>query len=188
VRDLIPNNSSRFCVSVWQHLKLNGRPGCSGSDTVVNRFSKSFERRKFIRRRVKESSMCAGSWGLRCRPSTAREKSMGAWRYPRQQPKHARLWLTDGSCIRLRPLHRKHVRLYDFVADRPHDGRSIRILTVIDEFPRACLALVVDQNLISDDVLHCLADLLSGKDLQSTFDQTMAWSSQRGQYEGVRNE
>ena len=78
---------------------------------------------------------------------------------PQKQPKRGRLWLTDGSCIRLRPLYRNHVWAYDFVADRTHDGQPIKILTVIDEFTRECLALVVDRKLASDDVLHCLADL-----------------------------
>ena len=44
---------------------------------------------------------------------------------PKKQPKRGRLWLTDGSCIRLRPLYRHHVWAYDFVADRTHDGRRV---------------------------------------------------------------
>ena len=78
---------------------------------------------------------------------------------PQKQPKRGRLWLNDGPCIRLRPTHRNHVWAYDFVADRTHDGRSIKIMTVIDEFTRECLALVADRKLASDDVLNCLADL-----------------------------
>ena len=42
---------------------------------------------------------------------------------PSKQPKRGRLWLTDGSCIRLRPLYQHHVWAYDFVSDRTHDGR-----------------------------------------------------------------
>lgn len=52
-----------------------------------------------------------------------------------------KLWLNDGSCIRLRPLYRNHVWSYDFVADRTHDGRPLRILTVLDEYSRECLAI-----------------------------------------------
>jgi hypothetical protein len=48
---------------------------------------------------------------------------------PKKQPKRRRLWFNDGSCIRLRPKHRKHVWSYDFVADRTSDGRPIRMLT-----------------------------------------------------------
>jgi len=78
---------------------------------------------------------------------------------PRKQPKRGRLWLNDGSCVRLRPTHRNHVWSYDFVAARTHDGRSMKILTVIDEYSRQCLAMVVERRIRSDDVLHCLTDL-----------------------------
>ncbi len=78
---------------------------------------------------------------------------------PKKQPKRGRLWLNDGSCVRLRPTHRNHVWSYDFMADRTHDGRPLKILTVIDEYSRECLALVVERRLQSDDVLSCLAEL-----------------------------
>ena len=78
---------------------------------------------------------------------------------PKKQPKRGRLWLNDGSCVRLRPTHRNHVWSYDFVADRTHDGRPLRILTVIDEYSRECLAIVVERRLCADDVLECLAGL-----------------------------
>ena len=76
-----------------------------------------------------------------------------------KQPKRARLWLTDGSCIRRRPAYRHHVWAYDFVAERTHDGRPLKILTVVDEYSRECLALVVALRLRSTDVLETLADL-----------------------------
>jgi len=78
---------------------------------------------------------------------------------PKKQPKRGRLWLNDGSCVRLRPQYRNHVWSYDFVAARTHDGRPLRMLTVIDEYSRECLAIVVDRRLSSDDVLHCLTKL-----------------------------
>ena len=53
---------------------------------------------------------------------------------PKKQPKRGRLWLADGSCVRLRPEHRNHVWSYDFVEDRTHDGRKYRMLNVLDEF------------------------------------------------------
>ena len=62
---------------------------------------------------------------------------------PHKQPKRGRLWLADGSCIRLRPEHRNHVWSYDFVEDRTHDGRKYRMLNVIDEFTHECLAIRV---------------------------------------------
>ncbi len=78
---------------------------------------------------------------------------------PSKQPKRGRLWLNDGSCIRLRPCWRNHVWAYDFVQARTHDGRAFRMLTVIDEFTRECLAIEVARRLRSDDVLHVLTDL-----------------------------
>ena len=78
---------------------------------------------------------------------------------PKRQPKRGRLWLTDGSCIRLRPEHKNHVWSYDFVHERTHDGRPLRILTVIDEYSRECLALRVERRFSSRDVLMTLARL-----------------------------
>jgi transposase InsO family protein len=78
---------------------------------------------------------------------------------PQRQPKRGRLWLGDGSCVRLRPAHRDHVWSYDFVQARTRDGRAFRMLTVIDEFTRECLAIDVARKLKSDDVLERLSDL-----------------------------
>lgn len=76
-----------------------------------------------------------------------------------KQPKRARLWRTDGSCLRLWPLYRNHVWSYDFVADWTHDGRPFRILNIPDEYTRECLASVVARRIRSHDVRLILADL-----------------------------
>jgi len=60
---------------------------------------------------------------------------------PARQKKRGRLWLKDGSGIQLRPEHGNHVWTYDFVRDRAQDGKAIRLLTVVDEFSRECLAI-----------------------------------------------
>jgi transposase InsO family protein len=78
---------------------------------------------------------------------------------PRRQPKRGRLWLNDGSCVRLRPERPDHVWSYDFVEDRTHDGRKYRMLNVIDEFTRECLAIRVGRKLGSLDVVDALSDL-----------------------------
>jgi transposase InsO family protein len=78
---------------------------------------------------------------------------------PHKQPKRGRLWLADGSCIRLRPEHRNHVWSYDFVEDRTHDGRRYRMLNVIDEFTHECLAIRVARKLKAIDVIDVLSDL-----------------------------
>ena len=78
---------------------------------------------------------------------------------PRRQPKRGRLWLNDGSCIRLRPAHPNHVWAYDLLTDRTRDGRAFRLLTIVDEFTREALAIVVARKLTADDVLATLTDL-----------------------------
>ena len=62
---------------------------------------------------------------------------------PPRQPKRGRLWLGDGSCVRLRPARKNHVWSYDFVFARTHDGRPLRLLTLMDEYTRECLAIDV---------------------------------------------
>ena len=79
---------------------------------------------------------------------------------PRKQPKKGRLWLNDGSCIRLRPERANHVWAYDFVEDRTHDRRKFRMLTVVDEFTREALAIRVDRKLNSAAVIETLAELM----------------------------
>ena len=78
---------------------------------------------------------------------------------PQRQPKRGRLWLGDGSVVRRRAEHANHVWAYDFVLDRTADGRPLRMLTVVDEYTRECLAIEVGRRLGSQDVLAVLADL-----------------------------
>jgi transposase InsO family protein len=80
---------------------------------------------------------------------------------PRKQPKRGRLWLNDGSCIRLRPERQDHVWAYGFMGDRTHDGRPFRLLTVVDEYTRECLAIDVARRMNSDDVLERLSWLVA---------------------------
>ena len=78
---------------------------------------------------------------------------------PARQPKRGRLWLNDGSCVRLRPERPNHVWAYDFVEDRTRDGRKFRMLNVVDEFTRECLAIRVGRRLKASDVIDVLAEL-----------------------------
>ena len=78
---------------------------------------------------------------------------------PQNQPKRGRLWLAAGSCVRRRPAYRHHVWAYDFVADRTHDGRPLKLLTVVEEYSRECLAIVVARRVRSIEVLETLAAL-----------------------------
>jgi putative transposase len=78
---------------------------------------------------------------------------------PQKQPKRGRLWLNDGSCIRLRPQKRNHVWSYDFLFERTREGRPLRLLTILDEYTRECLAIDVARRLTSEDMLNRLTDL-----------------------------
>ena len=80
---------------------------------------------------------------------------------PARQPKRGRLWLNDGSTIRLRPERRNHVWAYDFVHIRTRDGRPVRLLTVIDEYTRECLAIRAGRSIRSSDVIETLAGLMT---------------------------
>ena len=78
---------------------------------------------------------------------------------PKKQPKRGRLWLTDGSCIRLRPERKNHVWSYDLAMIRTTDGRAVRILVIIDEYTRECLSLLVARRIRSQNVLDQLYEL-----------------------------
>ena len=78
---------------------------------------------------------------------------------PQKQPKKGRLWLNDGSCVRLRPEYRNYVWSYDFVHCRTDDGKVFRTLNILDEFSRECLAIKVDRKLNSMNVIDALTDV-----------------------------
>ena len=79
---------------------------------------------------------------------------------PQRQPKRGRLWLNDGSCVRLRASWINHVWSYDFVEGRTHEGRKFRMLCLIDEYTREALAIRVKRRLNSQDVMETLADAM----------------------------
>lgn len=78
---------------------------------------------------------------------------------PKRQPKRRRLWFNDGSCLRLRPGYKNHVWSYDFVAERTSDGKAVRMLNIIDEYSRECLAISVGRKITASNVIDTLADL-----------------------------
>jgi len=79
---------------------------------------------------------------------------------PQKQKPRGRLWLHDGSCVRLRPMHENHVWSYDFVSARTHDGRSVRLLNLIDESTRECLLIRGERRWSSARVIGALADVM----------------------------
>jgi len=97
--------------------------------------------------------------------SVGRDRVERIWRHeglkvPRKQKPRGRLWLNDGWCVRLRPERPNHVWSYDFVSASTHDGRSLRMLTLIDEYTRESLAIRVGRRLNSHDVIDTLAEAM----------------------------
>ncbi len=125
-----------------------------------------------LTRRIVQLASCYGRYGYRRITALLRHEGWRVnhkrveriWRslglkVPKKQPKRGRLWLNDGSCIRLRAEHKDHVWSYDFIHDRTRDGRGIRMLTVLDEYTRECLAIRAERKLSSLNVLEVLDDL-----------------------------
>jgi transposase InsO family protein len=84
---------------------------------------------------------------------------------PNKQPKRSRLWLNDGSCVRLRPEHKDHVWSYDFMIERTADGKKFKILNIIDEYTRECLTTLVNRKIKADDVIDQLFQLFVFRDI-----------------------
>ena len=80
-----------------------------------------------------------------------------------RQPRRGRLWLTDGSGVRLRPERKNHVWAHDFVQIRTRDGRAVRLLAVTDEYTRECLNIRAGCNIRSSDVIETLAELMAAR-------------------------
>jgi len=102
--------------------------------------------------------LCQEGWKVNHKRVERIWRSQGL-KVPRKQPKRGRLWLNDGSCVRYRPEYRNHIWSYDFVALRTRDGRALRVLCVLEEYTRECLAIAVARRFPSRDVLEHLAEL-----------------------------
>jgi putative transposase len=162
-------------VGVMEKLRVSERRACRvlcQARSTQRRRPKVRDDEDALTRRIIELATCYGRYGYRritallCREGwrVNHKRVERIWRreglkVPKKQPKRGRLWLTDGSCIRLRPTHRDHVWSYDFLFDRTRDGRAVKILTVIDEYTRECLALRGERSLKSGEVLEVLDDL-----------------------------
>ena len=79
---------------------------------------------------------------------------------PQKQRPRGRLWLNDGSCVRLRPERANHVWSYDFVSARTHEGKTLRLLTLIDEYTRECLAIRVERRMGTQEVIETLSEVM----------------------------
>ena len=156
-------------VQVRQRLGVSERRACrvlGQARSTQRRIPKRSEDEEALREDVVKVARRFGRYGYRMVTGMLRTEGWAVnhkrveriWRQeglkvPSKQPKRGRLWLTDGSCIRLRPLYRHHVWAYD--------GRPLKMLTVLDEYSRECLAIVVARRLQADDVLQTLSELFA---------------------------
>ena len=160
VRSQLPVSERRACAVVGQSRATQRRTRKVRNDEAalteaIIRLAKQYGRYGY--RRVRQLLVDEG-WRVSVKRVYRIWRREGL-KVPKKQPKRGRLWLNDGSCVRLRPERANHVWSYDFVQDQTEDGRRFRMLTVIDEFTRRCLAIIVARRLRSDDVLQCLTDL-----------------------------
>lgn len=79
---------------------------------------------------------------------------------PQIRRKKQRLGSSVNGICRKRAERKNHVWAWDFIFDRTADGRSLKVLTIVDEYTRECLAMEVERNLKSADVIDVLIELI----------------------------
>jgi transposase InsO family protein len=158
VRQVLGVSERRACAVIGQPRTTQRREGRTPEDEaalVADMIELARQYGRYGYRRITALLRSAG-WEVN------KKRVERLWRreglkVPARQPRRNRLWLNDGSCVRLRPSHKNHVWAYDFVEDRTHDGRKYRLLCLIDEFTRECLAIRVARRLNGYDVIETLA-------------------------------
>ena len=151
----------RACAALGQHRSTQrksarGRDNEAALTADIIELAKTYGRYGY--RRVTALLRHAG-WAVNAKRVQRIWRREGL-KVPHKQPKRGRLWLNDGSCVRLRAERPNHVWSYDFVEAQTHDGRKVRLMTLIDEFTRECLAIRVARRINSLCVLETMADVM----------------------------
>ncbi|HZZ24302.1 MAG TPA: IS3 family transposase [Roseiarcus sp.] len=160
VRSELKLSERRVCRALGQHRSTQRRvpTGLDDEERLtadIVELARQFGRYGY--RKIAELLRARAGWAVNDKRVERIWRREGL-KVPVKQPKRGRLWLNDGSCIRLRAERPNHVWSYDFVEDRTHEGRKYRMLNLIDEFTHECLAIRVDRKLKSADVIDVLAD------------------------------
>lgn len=172
---IAPDSKRQAVRQAIEALDVSERRACQviGQPRSTQRYDKQIpEDEELLRQRIIELASAYGRYGYRRVTALLRNEGwlvnhkrvQRIWReeglkVPQKQPKRGRLWLNDGSIVRLKPLFPKHVWSYDFMQDRTHNGVKFRILNVMDEFTRECLAVKVARSLTSHHVIEVLTNL-----------------------------
>ncbi|RZL23455.1 MAG: IS3 family transposase [Sphingomonas sp.] len=160
VKEVLDVSERRVCRVLGQHRSTQRKVPCGADDEQAlteDIVALAGQYGRYGYRRVTALLHAAG-WSVNHK-RVERIWQREGLKVPQKQPKRGRLWLNDGSCIRLRPEYPGHVWAYDFAEARTHDERKFRILTIIDKASRECLALTVARQLKHEDVLAALAEL-----------------------------
>ncbi len=160
VRERLEVSERRACSVLGQHRSVQRHPEKPRSDEAALTAAIIELASRYGRYGYRRITALLRQAGWRVNPKRVER----IWRQeglkvPVKHPKRGRLWLGDGSCIRLRPERPNHVWAYDFVQDRTHDGKAFRMLPLVDEYTRECLAIVVDRKLKAHDVIATLSQL-----------------------------
>jgi transposase InsO family protein len=153
--------SERFaCKGLGQHRSMQRKAPRVADDEAALRESIVDLARQYGRYGYRRITALLRAEGWRCNHQRVERIWQAAGlKVPARQPERGRLWLNDGACIRLRPERPDHVWAYGFVEDRTRDGRKFRMLNVVDEFSRECLAIRVGRQLKAAEVIDVLSDL-----------------------------
>lgn len=170
-----PAKRRRAIYWVREQIQVSERRVCRVLDqprSTQRQEGRTSQEEERLRERVEDLASAYGRYGYRRITGLLRNEGWRVnhkrveriWRQeslkvPQKQPKRKRRWLNDGSCIRLRPERKDHVWSYDFVAERTSDGKALRILTIVDEYTRECLAIHVARKISAFEVIEQLADL-----------------------------
>ena len=170
-----PDRKRKAVVQVIEALDVSERRACRvvGQPRSTQRYNKRpADDEQFLTSRIIELASKYGRYGYRRVTALLRndgwivnhKRVERIWRreglkVPQKQPKRGRLWLNDGSVVRLKPLFPQHVWSYDFMQARTHNGVPFRILNVLDEYTRECLASRVGRRFTHQDVLSVLTEL-----------------------------
>src|SRR5687768_1332975 len=161
VRHKLQVSERRACATLGQHRSTQRKPPRGRDDEEqltadIVELARRYGRYGY--RKVAELLRSTAGWVVNDKRVERIWRREGL-KVPAKQPKRGRLWLADGSCVRLRAERPDHVWSYDFVEDRTHDGRKYRMLNVLDEFTHECLAIRVARKLKAIDVIDLLSDL-----------------------------